>query len=100
MAWRKVAAADPSASPQPATADGIPLLLVYGEDRWWAFEDRCSHANCSFTSDGEIDGLTAVCNCHGSEFDVRTGVVLCMPASRPIRTIPVREREGLLEVEL
>ena len=76
------------------------LLIVNLEERWFAVEDRCSHADCSFTADGEIDGATVICNCHGSEFDLRTGEALFAPAFEPIRTFPVRLRNDQLEVEL
>ena len=63
-------------------------------------EDRCSHADCSFSSDGELDGLTAICDCHGSEFDVRTGTVLAPPADEPIATYPVKLSEGHVLVDI
>lgn len=83
-----------------------PLLLVRLVDGWVAIEDRCSHAGCPFSSDGEVelapgdgDGR-AICDCHGSEFDLRTGAVLRGPADRPIAVFPVVERDGRLEVEV
>jgi nitrite reductase/ring-hydroxylating ferredoxin subunit len=41
-----------------------------------------------------------LCNCHGSEFDIRTGAVLSGPAERPIRTVPTRVAAEGLEVDL
>lgn len=79
---------------------GTDVLVVNVDGAWFAIENRCSHADCSFDSDGEIDGTAAICNCHGSEFDVRTGEPLAPPAVERIRTFPVRERDGGLEVEL
>jgi len=86
--------------PMSVVVRGESLLLVFGDGRWWAIEDRCSHASCAFTDDGEVDGLVAVCNCHGSEFDVRSGEPLMTPATEPIRTFPVRLTGGILEVEM
>jgi nitrite reductase/ring-hydroxylating ferredoxin subunit len=83
-----------------ADVDGLAVLLMFGEGRWWAIEDRCSHADCTFTDDGEIDSMVAVCNCHGSEFDVKTGLPVMMPAKEPIRTFPVRVKNQNLEVHL
>lgn len=83
-----------------AEAAGFDLLVVFGDGRWWAFENRCSHAGCAFSDDGEIDGLIAICDCHGSEFDVRTGRPLRAPATEPIRTFPVRSADGQLEVDV
>jgi nitrite reductase/ring-hydroxylating ferredoxin subunit len=65
----------------PATLDGEPVAIVRHEGGWVAVPDRCPHAGCQFTEDGEVlDGTTLVCNCHGSEFDLRTGEVLLGPA--------------------
>ena len=100
MVWLGVDTPDPMASPKSVRVGDISLLLVHAGGRWWAIEDLCSHARCAFSDDGEIDDLIAICNCHGSEFDVRTGAVLRSPANRPIRTIPVRELDGSIEVDL
>ena len=80
---------------------GVPVLVIRVGGEWHAIEDRCSHADCAFSTDGEIDGLIAVCDCHGSEFDVATGAVLAPPAEEPIRTFPVRVSDGGdIEVQL
>ena len=63
-------------------------------------EDRCSHAGCAFSEDADLIGAQIECRCHGSEFDIRTGVVLRGPAELPIRTIPVRVVGDRLEVDL
>jgi nitrite reductase/ring-hydroxylating ferredoxin subunit len=84
----------------PVTVDATAIVLVAWDGRWYAVEDRCSHAGCSFVDDGEIDGFHAICNCHGSEFDVRTGRPLRSPAREPIATFPVRTNDGRIEVEL
>lgn len=102
MAWQPTGiAADPRAAPSHAVAlPGAVVLIVPSSGRWYAIEDRCSHSGCRFSEDGEIDGVTAICDCHGSEFDVRDGSVLVGPAAVPLPTYPVRERDGLLEVDL
>lgn len=99
MAWHEVQRA-PDSGAVSLTIEGIGLLLVRFDGEWFAVEDRCSHADCSFGSDGEVDGGTVICNCHGSEFDIRTGEVLVAPATDPIRIFAVREIQGRLEVEL
>ena len=100
-----VAPVDPGRSVRVETAAGA-LLLVPLADGWVAIEDRCSHADCPFSSDGALElapdgtGGRAICDCHGSEFDLRTGAVLRGPADRPIAVFPVAERDGRLEVEV
>ena len=80
--------------------DGTPVVLARDQGVWQAVEDRCSHAGCAFSTDGELDGATLICNCHGSEFDLRTGEVVAMPARSPIRTFRTRVVDGMVEVEL
>ena len=98
MRWRKApvpAASLGEAGPVGITMDGTDLLVGRYEGRLWAIEDLCSHAACAFTEDGEVDGNAAICDCHGSEFDVFTGEVLEPPAQDPLRTFQVREVGGL-----
>ena len=65
--------------------DGVALALIRHADGWVATDRDCPHARCSLVRDGEVvDGSTLVCNCHGSEFDLRTGEVLLDPADRPL----------------
>ncbi len=91
---------DAAGSCTPVVAGGVPMVLIRSEDGWWAIEDRCSHAGCAFTTDGEIAGSIAICDCHGSEFDIRSGEVLRPPARVPIRTFPVRVVGDRLEVRM
>lgn len=70
--------------------EGTAMLLVAWSGQWYAIEDRCSHAGCRFSEDGEIDEFRVICDCHGSEFDVRTGDRLAPPAVDPIATFGVR----------
>jgi nitrite reductase/ring-hydroxylating ferredoxin subunit len=50
-----------------------------------AVDDACSHAGCSL-AEGELDGTTVTCPCHGSQFDVTSGTVLRGPARLPVRS--------------
>ena len=84
----------------PINVGGLDLLVACIDGEWYAVEDRCSHANCAFSSDGEFDGSTLICNCHGSEFDFRTGEPLVLPADDAVRTYAIREVDGQLEIEL
>ena len=99
MAWHAVDVSHDAQSMSVNVA-GTAVLIANLEGTWFAVEDRCSHADCSFSADGEVDGAAVICNCHGSEFDVRTGEVLVPPAFEPIRTFPVRATDDRLEIEL
>lgn len=86
MSWRQV------------DANGTRCLVGEHLGRAWAIEDRCSHADCSFSADGEVADGVAICNCHGSEFDVFTGEVLRPPARLPIQTFPAELVDGRPEL--
>lgn len=103
MTWKTAASLDKLGTAKrwlPLTVDGVNLVAAAVDGTWYAVEDRCSHAGCVFSEDGERDGWQVICNCHGSEFDLRTGAVQRGPAELPIRTIPVRIGEEGLEVDL
>ena len=61
----------------------IAVFRVEGE--LWAIADRCSHAEASL-SEGEVFDHEVECPRHGAVFDVRTGVPLSLPATKPVRT--------------
>lgn len=67
---------------------GIKVNVVNADGRLYAFDDTCTHAGCSLAN-GELDGTTVTCACHGSQFDVTSGAVLRGPAQRPVRSRPV-----------
>ncbi|MFM1918262.1 MAG: hypothetical protein RJB01_1777 [Actinomycetota bacterium] len=64
------------------------VAVVNTEEGVFAIEDRCSHADVAL-SEGEVDGCTIECWLHGSQFDLRTGVPLSLPANIPVPVYPV-----------
>lgn len=54
----------------------------------FALEDRCSHKECAL-SEGLIENRTVICPCHGSEFDLRTGEALALPAKTPVESFGI-----------
>ena len=71
-----------------SNADGHP----------YAFDDTCTHVGCSLAN-GELEGTTVTCACHGSQFDVTSGAVLRGPAQRAVRSrrVQVEGQELLAE---
>ena len=60
-----------------------------------ALEDRCSHDDGPLCEGiWEPERCVVVCPRHGSEFDLRTGVPLSLPAYVPMSTYPVRVEDG------
>jgi nitrite reductase/ring-hydroxylating ferredoxin subunit len=100
--WRDVAAAADVRGPGrwlSASVGSMPIAIALVDGAYYAVADACTHAGCPFSEEADLDGTTIICNCHGSEFDLLTGSVRHGPAERPVRTFPVREREGRLEVQ-
>ena len=64
------------------------VAIANVEGVFYAFDDRCTHQGCSL-AEGDLEGTTVTCPCHGSEFDVRTGEVLEGPADEPVATYEV-----------
>ncbi len=65
----------------------VALFRVEGE--FWAIDDLCTHDGGPL-ADGELDGHTIICPRHGAQFDIRTGRVLSMPATRDIAAHEVK----------
>lgn len=64
------------------------IAVVNTEEGVFAIEDRCSHADVAL-SEGEVEGCIIECWLHGSQFDLRTGVPLSLPANVPVPVYPV-----------
>jgi len=78
-----------------------PIAIYRLSDGYYATEDTCSHAQASLAAgDVDLDDCTIECPYHGSLFDIRTGRVLSLPASRPLKTyvVTVVDDEVFVEV--
>jgi len=66
-----------------------------------AIEDRCSHDNGTLV-EGTLDQdkCTVECPRHGSEFDLRTGKPVTLPAYVPVDTFPVIVEGDQIKVEV
>ena len=66
-----------------------------------AIEDRCSHDNGTLV-EGTLDQdkCTVECPRHGSEFDLRTGKPITLPAYVPVDTFPVIVEGDQIKVEV
>jgi nitrite reductase/ring-hydroxylating ferredoxin subunit len=76
--------------------DGTKVSVAKASGHLYAFDDTCTHMGCSLAN-GELDGTTVTCPCHGSQFDVTSGNVLRGPAQRPVRSRAIQvDGEALL----
>jgi 3-phenylpropionate/trans-cinnamate dioxygenase ferredoxin subunit len=75
---------------QPVDADGRSIVLLRLEDRFYAFDNFCTHEGVTLTSGyGVVAKNRVVCMLHSSAFDVATGEVLAGPAPDPLQTYEV-----------
>ena len=81
---------------------GLVSLGVYNlEGELYAIEDRCSHDDGPLAEgDFDAEAGVAICPRHGSEFDVRTGRPLSLPAYQPVETFEVFVEDGLVKVRV
>ena len=68
---------------------GTKVNVANSSGHLYAFDDTCTHMGCSLAN-GELEGTTVTCACHGSQFDVTSGAVLRGPAQRPVRSLPLQ----------
>ena len=99
--WHEVGAADDASTGtlRRVEVGETAVCLARTEDGWLAFDDTCTHEECSL-AEGELDGGVVICPCHGSEFDVRTGDVVTPPALDPLPIYEARDDGGTLFVRL
>ncbi|HEV3389866.1 MAG TPA: Rieske (2Fe-2S) protein [Solirubrobacteraceae bacterium] len=70
-------------------------------DRLYAFDDLCTCADRSCPlSGGLLTGTTLMCQCHGSRFDITTGVVISGPATEALHVYEVHEVEGDVRIRV
>ena len=79
--------------------NGVDIVICRLGSKYFAIENRCSHALATFDN-GCLRGFRIMCPVHGATFDVRDGSCTGAPATRPIRSFPVRIASGMIEVDL
>jgi nitrite reductase/ring-hydroxylating ferredoxin subunit len=79
---------------------GARIAVANVSGAYYAFDDACTHEECSLAEEGELAGTTLTCTCHGSEFDVRTGSVLAPPATVPVKVYRTRVEGDELQIEV
>ena len=79
---------------------GTQIAVANAGGSHYAFDDLCTHEQCSLSEMGELAGTTVTCTCHGSEFDVQTGKVLAPPATVPVKVYRTRVEGDALQIEV
>ena len=87
-----------------------PVLVAKVDGSLYAMDAVCAHLGCAVLT--EADGAHVTCPAHEAVWDVRTGALIAEPKVKPempceeealgvpLRTYPVREREGFVEIDL
>src|SRR5690606_20683304 len=75
------------------------IVLARAEDGFYAFDDSCTHRGGSLAG-GVMICNTVQCLWHGSQFDVKTGMVKSGPAEKSIKTYKAEEKEGRVRIYL
>ncbi len=69
--------------------DDALIALYHVNGAFYATDDVCTHDGGPL-AEGELDGYAIVCPRHGAKFDIRTGKVLSMPATKDTRAHEVK----------
>ena len=80
---------------------GPRIAVVRVGDDVYALGDRCTHADISL-SEGEVDAEACTLECwkHGSQFDLRTGEPISLPATKATPVYPTRVVDGRVLVHV
>lgn len=79
----------PAGSMKTVIAGRKRIAIAHVDDRYFAVDDTCTHAQCSLGSEGFLDGSTVTCGCHGAQFDMASGTVMALPATSDLQTYEV-----------
>jgi len=77
---------------------GTRIAVANVGGNYYAFDDACTHEQCSLAEMGELAGTTVTCTCHGSEFDVRTGTMMLTERHERHLTTPTRLKLAIAEL--
>lgn len=75
--------------PRRVDVSGVPVLLVRTGPEVFAIAPTCTHETAALDG-GFVDDGCIECPRHGARFDLRSGAALTLPATRDLRTYPVR----------
>jgi nitrite reductase/ring-hydroxylating ferredoxin subunit len=81
------------------TVAGKTFAVTVDDGQAYAFDDACTHAQCSL-SGGEVEDGAVICPCHFAAFDLATGEVRTGPAQTALRCYRAQLADGALTVEV
>lgn len=94
--WVRVATVDeiPEEEMRGYEVNGVLVAIARVDGEFFAFHDCCTHQQYSLSQSFLMDHRVT-CDFHGAQFDIRTGEVMALPATRalPIFDVEVRGNE-------
>jgi nitrite reductase/ring-hydroxylating ferredoxin subunit len=95
----KVGAAEevPEGEMKGWVVNGVKVGVANVDGEYFAFHDCCTHQQYTLT-DSFLMGHRLTCDWHGASFDLTTGEVKALPATRDLPMFPIEVREGELWV--
>jgi nitrite reductase/ring-hydroxylating ferredoxin subunit len=78
---------------------GRKVAVTIEDGQVYAFDDACTHAQCSL-SGGEVEDGAVICPCHFAAFDISTGAVRTGPAKDALRCYRAQLADGALVLEV
>jgi naphthalene 1,2-dioxygenase system ferredoxin subunit len=93
--WTDIMAADDAFDGEVVRVDtGNKNLAIYQVNgQIYCTDNVCTHGN-ALLSDGLLEGHEIECPFHQGRFDVRDGRVTCEPASKALKTYPIKISDG------
>ena len=90
MAWIKACPVTALKPGESIRIDVVPPIALFNVDgEFYATDDVCTHEESSL-SDGYISGRVVECATHFAKFDICSGEVLSLPATRPLATFSIK----------
>ena len=83
--------------------DGKKLALVKIKEQIFAFDDECTHEHYPLRTgilEVKDEEVSLECIHHGTRFDLRTGKVLALPATRPLKVYKTEVKQGEVWVDV
>jgi nitrite reductase/ring-hydroxylating ferredoxin subunit len=77
----------------------LELLVVNVNGSFYVLKNKCTHMGCKL-SNGTLTGEIVRCPCHGSEFSVRSGIVVKGPARDAELSYPVHVGNGNISITI
>ncbi len=97
--WHKVVAVDGFERSYKFASRRKEVAIFKLDDGVYAIDNICSH-EFSQLSEGMVVKGDVYCPKHGSRFDIRSGAVKDFPATRGVKTFPVKIEDGYVWVKL